>query len=266
MVPGWDGVRLAPTLGGGKGRGGPCARRCPAAAGGRDGARGRAGGERGAGGRAALGASCLTARSLPSLRRERPRPSGTFKLEGAGPPPCPARTRGPAPGPAGTRPGRGLRGEAAGRRGLGPGAGGEARGPGCAATRLGGQPARAGPAGAGAGPAAQTRKREEAAWLPLDVNRAAGPGRAGLRGSRRGAAPTDPAQVMKFLKLFGRLKSVVIGMVHVGALPGTPQSSLPLTQITDKACHEAEIYKDAGVVLILSELKGLFFLMLLMKG
>uniref|UniRef100_A0A674KFF5 Uncharacterized protein n=2 Tax=Emydidae TaxID=8476 RepID=A0A674KFF5_9SAUR len=52
---------------------------------------------------------------------------------------------------------------------------------------------------------------------------------------------------MTFLKLFGRLKSVVIGMVHVGALPGTPRSSLPLTQITDKACHEAEIYKDAGV-------------------
>ncbi|XP_075796292.1 uncharacterized protein F13E9.13, mitochondrial isoform X1 [Pelodiscus sinensis] len=52
---------------------------------------------------------------------------------------------------------------------------------------------------------------------------------------------------MEFLKLFGRLKSVVIGMVHVGALPGTPQSSLPLTQITDKACYESEIYKDAGV-------------------
>nr|XP_025039481.1 protein C19orf12 homolog isoform X8 [Pelodiscus sinensis] len=54
---------------------------------------------------------------------------------------------------------------------------------------------------------------------------------------------------MEFLKLFGRLKSVVIGMVHVGALPGTPQSSLPLTQITDKACYESEIYKDAGVLL-----------------
>ncbi|RMC09046.1 hypothetical protein DUI87_14050 [Hirundo rustica rustica] len=36
-------------------------------------------------------------------------------------------------------------------------------------------------------------------------------------------------------------------MVHVGALPGTPRNSLPLTQIIDQACREAEAYKDAGV-------------------
>ncbi|XP_036246561.1 uncharacterized protein F13E9.13, mitochondrial-like [Molothrus aeneus] len=47
--------------------------------------------------------------------------------------------------------------------------------------------------------------------------------------------------------LFGRLKAAVVGMVHVGALPGTPRSSLPLTQIIDQACQEAEVYKDAGV-------------------
>ncbi|XP_059337464.1 uncharacterized protein F13E9.13, mitochondrial-like [Ammospiza nelsoni] len=47
--------------------------------------------------------------------------------------------------------------------------------------------------------------------------------------------------------LFGRLRAAVIGMVHVGALPGTPRSSLPLTQIIDQACQEAEVYKDAGV-------------------
>ncbi|XP_068058679.1 uncharacterized protein F13E9.13, mitochondrial-like isoform X1 [Anomalospiza imberbis] len=47
--------------------------------------------------------------------------------------------------------------------------------------------------------------------------------------------------------LFGRLKAAVVGMVHVGALPGTPRSSLPLTQIIDQACLEAEVYKDAGV-------------------
>ncbi|XP_044283987.1 uncharacterized protein F13E9.13, mitochondrial-like isoform X1 [Varanus komodoensis] len=52
---------------------------------------------------------------------------------------------------------------------------------------------------------------------------------------------------MNFLHLFGRLKSVVIGMVHVKALPGTPQNTLPLTQITEEACREAEIYKAAGV-------------------
>ncbi|XP_059712997.1 uncharacterized protein F13E9.13, mitochondrial-like isoform X2 [Haemorhous mexicanus] len=47
--------------------------------------------------------------------------------------------------------------------------------------------------------------------------------------------------------LFGRLKAAVVGMVHVGALPGTPRNSLPLTQIIDQACQEAEVYKDAGV-------------------
>ncbi|XP_053127348.1 uncharacterized protein F13E9.13, mitochondrial-like isoform X2 [Hemicordylus capensis] len=54
-------------------------------------------------------------------------------------------------------------------------------------------------------------------------------------------------QIMKFLQLFGRLKSVVIGMVHVKALPGTPGSMLPLAQITEDACREAEIYRAAGV-------------------
>ncbi|XP_062460865.1 uncharacterized protein F13E9.13, mitochondrial-like [Pezoporus occidentalis] len=55
-------------------------------------------------------------------------------------------------------------------------------------------------------------------------------------------------------RLFGRLKTAVVGVVHVGALPvssitlaGTPRSSLPLTQIIDQACQEAEVYKNAGV-------------------
>ncbi|XP_054856677.1 uncharacterized protein F13E9.13, mitochondrial-like [Eublepharis macularius] len=52
---------------------------------------------------------------------------------------------------------------------------------------------------------------------------------------------------MKFLQLFGRLQSVVIGMVHVKALPGTPRNTLPVAQITEEACREAEIYKAAGV-------------------
>ncbi|XP_061449900.1 uncharacterized protein F13E9.13, mitochondrial-like [Rhineura floridana] len=52
---------------------------------------------------------------------------------------------------------------------------------------------------------------------------------------------------MKFLQLFGRLRSVIIGMVHVKALPGTPGSILPLSQITEEACQEAEIYRAAGV-------------------
>nr|XP_056718635.1 protein C19orf12 homolog isoform X1 [Euleptes europaea] len=52
---------------------------------------------------------------------------------------------------------------------------------------------------------------------------------------------------MTFLQLFGRLKSVVIGMVHVKALPGTPGNTLPVAQIAEEACREAEIYRAAGV-------------------
>ncbi|XP_028297893.1 uncharacterized protein F13E9.13, mitochondrial [Gouania willdenowi] len=52
---------------------------------------------------------------------------------------------------------------------------------------------------------------------------------------------------MKFLNLFGRLNSAVIGMVHVKALPGTPLGTLTMSQITEEACQDAEIYRDAGV-------------------
>ncbi|XP_019361182.1 PREDICTED: uncharacterized protein F13E9.13, mitochondrial-like isoform X1 [Gavialis gangeticus] len=47
--------------------------------------------------------------------------------------------------------------------------------------------------------------------------------------------------------LLGRLQPAVLGMLHVGALPGTPQNCLPLPRIIDEACREAEIYKDAGI-------------------
>lgn len=52
---------------------------------------------------------------------------------------------------------------------------------------------------------------------------------------------------MKFVNLFGRLKSVVIGMIHVKALPGTPLSCLKMSQITEEACREAAIYRDARI-------------------
>ncbi|KAJ8417838.1 hypothetical protein AAFF_G00226810 [Aldrovandia affinis] len=52
---------------------------------------------------------------------------------------------------------------------------------------------------------------------------------------------------MKFLDLFGRLKSIVIGMVHVKALPGTPLGRSTISDIIDNARHEAEIYSDAGI-------------------
>lgn len=53
---------------------------------------------------------------------------------------------------------------------------------------------------------------------------------------------------MKFVNLFGRLRSVVIGVIHVKALPGTPLSNMKMSQITEEACTEANIYLDAGVV------------------
>ncbi|XP_068597462.1 uncharacterized protein F13E9.13, mitochondrial [Brachionichthys hirsutus] len=52
---------------------------------------------------------------------------------------------------------------------------------------------------------------------------------------------------MKFVELFGRLKSAVIGMVHVKALPGTPLGHMSMSDITEEACREAAVYRDAGV-------------------
>ncbi|CAL8246732.1 unnamed protein product [Lota lota] len=52
---------------------------------------------------------------------------------------------------------------------------------------------------------------------------------------------------MKFSQLFGRLKSVVIGMIHVQAMPGTPLSKMNISQITHEACKEAEMYLNVGI-------------------
>ncbi|KAM9832471.1 uncharacterized protein F13E9.13, mitochondrial [Neosynchiropus ocellatus] len=52
---------------------------------------------------------------------------------------------------------------------------------------------------------------------------------------------------MKWLNLFGRFKSVVIGMVHAKALPGTPLGQMSMSQIIEEGCKEAAIYRDAGV-------------------
>lgn len=39
----------------------------------------------------------------------------------------------------------------------------------------------------------------------------------------------------------------VIAMIHVGALPGTPASSLSLADIERHALHEAKVFREAGV-------------------
>ena len=48
------------------------------------------------------------------------------------------------------------------------------------------------------------------------------------------------------IKLFGKSKPV-IGMIHVDALPGTPNYKGDVNSIISKAKNEAVIYKDAGI-------------------
>lgn len=59
--------------------------------------------------------------------------------------------------------------------------------------------------------------------------------------------------LVQFSRIFGRKSSVVIGMIHVQALPGTPKNHLPMTEIRNKACIDATNYKNAGVDAILIE-------------
>jgi uncharacterized protein len=39
----------------------------------------------------------------------------------------------------------------------------------------------------------------------------------------------------------------IIGMIHLGALPGTPASHQSVTELLEIAVHEAEIYRDSGI-------------------
>jgi membrane complex biogenesis BtpA family protein len=39
----------------------------------------------------------------------------------------------------------------------------------------------------------------------------------------------------------------IIGVIHVGAIPGAPASSQSVDEIATQAIHEAEIYRDCGV-------------------
>lgn len=46
--------------------------------------------------------------------------------------------------------------------------------------------------------------------------------------------------------LFSRSKPI-IGVIHVGALPGTPRSSQTVSELVAFAKHEARIYRETGV-------------------
>lgn len=56
----------------------------------------------------------------------------------------------------------------------------------------------------------------------------------------------------KFYDLF-KVKKAVIAMIHVGALPGTPNGRLSVAALVKSAVEEAKLYKKAGVHSIMIE-------------
>ena len=47
--------------------------------------------------------------------------------------------------------------------------------------------------------------------------------------------------------------NTLIGMIHVGALPGTPLNALPLSELIRQARDEAIVYRDSGIDAIMVE-------------
>ena len=58
------------------------------------------------------------------------------------------------------------------------------------------------------------------------------------------------------MKLFGVIQPV-IGMIHLGALPGAPASARSLREIEAQALKEARVYREAGVHGLCVQAKGL---------
>ncbi|CAH1779602.1 unnamed protein product [Owenia fusiformis] len=50
-----------------------------------------------------------------------------------------------------------------------------------------------------------------------------------------------------FRQLFPRGRSVVIGMIHLRALPGTPRNRKSIGEISEIACKEANMYAESGI-------------------
>lgn len=59
--------------------------------------------------------------------------------------------------------------------------------------------------------------------------------------------------MLKFYKFFKKERCSVIGMVHVGALPGTPSYNGNINQIISNAIKETIIYRDCDIDGILVE-------------
>ena len=56
-----------------------------------------------------------------------------------------------------------------------------------------------------------------------------------------------------FARLFGNRPKTVVGMIHVRALPGTPQHAGGFAPILDQALEEAEIYRSCGIHALMVE-------------
>ena len=56
----------------------------------------------------------------------------------------------------------------------------------------------------------------------------------------------------KFSQLFSEPKSL-IGMIHVQALPGTPNNHLSVKEIATQACKEARVLSESGMQAIMLE-------------
>jgi predicted TIM-barrel enzyme len=50
-----------------------------------------------------------------------------------------------------------------------------------------------------------------------------------------------------------RKKKMIIGMIHVDALPGTPNNKYSISQIISKAVQEAKLYEQHGLDAIILE-------------
>jgi membrane complex biogenesis BtpA family protein len=64
------------------------------------------------------------------------------------------------------------------------------------------------------------------------------------------ASPMDPRSA--FAQIFGAPRAL-IGMVHVGALPGSPAAHHPVDRLVQLAVAEARVYRDAGFTAIAIE-------------
>ena len=53
--------------------------------------------------------------------------------------------------------------------------------------------------------------------------------------------------------LFDSRRKPLIGVIHVGALPGTPRSRAGVDELTDAAAREAAVYRDGGVDALMIE-------------